>query len=54
MAQKGPKKQKGPILFHAINPKNKRKKWALLNLILPSGWKDTAGDTYANKKLKNI
>ena len=29
-------------------------KWGMLNGILSSGWKDTAGDTNANKKLKNI
>ena len=54
MAQKGPKRQKGLIFFHATNPHIKPKKCALLNLIQPSGWRDTAGDTNTNKKLKNI
>ena len=46
--------QKGPIFFQGTNPQNKTKKSALLNWILSSGWKDTACDTNANKKLKNI
>ena len=54
MAQKGPKWQKGPDFFKVNNPENKTKKWALLNWILSSRWKDTACDTHANKKLKNI
>ena len=32
MAQKGPKKQKGLIIFHAINPQNKTKKMSIAKL----------------------
>ena len=53
MAQKDPKRQKDPIFFRRTFHKTKRKKLALLNLILYSGWKDEACDTRANKKLKN-
>ena len=54
MAQKGPKRQRGPIFFTKIILKTKWKNWAFLNWILSRGRKDTAGDTNANKKLKNI
>ena len=42
MVQKGPKSQKSPIFFQAINPQNKTKKWVMLNWILSSGWKNIA------------
>ena len=55
MAQKGPKWQKGPDSFSGKQfSKQNKKKWALLKWILSSGWKDTACNTHANKKLKNI
>ena len=55
MARKGPKRQKGKIFFSRDqSSKQNDKKWALLNRILSSGWKDTAGDANANKKLKNV
>ena len=50
-----PKKGKKAQLFPgASSSKQNEKKWALLNQILSSDWKDTAWDTNANKKLKNI
>ena len=51
MAQKGKKTQ---FFSHATNPQKNQKKLALLNWLLSSGWNDTACDTHANKKLKNI
>ena len=53
MTQKRPKGKKAQFFFHAINPQNKTKKMSIAKLN-SSGWKDTACDTHANKKLKNI
>ena len=55
MAQKGPKKAKRPnFFFPRLILKSKQKKFALLYWILSRGWKDTACETHANKKFKNI
>ena len=54
MGQKGQKKHKGLIFFHATNPQNRTKKMNFAKSNYVQCWKDTAYHTHANKKLNNI
>ena len=50
MAKNGPKWQMGPTFFQANNPHENKKKRALLNRILSSGYRETSDD----RKFKKI